>query len=742
MGKKLIRRHRQISGLLNKEVQNENNLRHLWVVVFLTASVFLSYSNSLNGTWALDDAAIGQYASIEDNLNLRLGYRKIAYLSFLFNKWINPFSVLNYRITNIVIHIINSILVYWISMTTLRLPMMKERSGRYAYPVALLTSAVFALHPININAVAYIVQRMTSLSAMFVFLALLSYIYGRTASSMRMSLPLYTASAVFVFLGIFSKENAVMALPLIVLYDYFFIAGGRVEGHVRKAAIVVAAGLVVLAVSSVYLDLSAAAGDLLGLFFNMNQQIPPKGWTAVDVYWTPFQHILTEFRVIGRYLLLLLAPVPGLLVFDRWGLPPSDGITEPVSTLFSFLVITGLLIFSLLKARKMPFISFGLLWYLVAISLESFIAVGSDFYFEHRNYLPVAGLFMGAIAQAIILSKDTAPKGRKLWIAVLIVAVLLGGLTFKRNFIWKDSVTLWGDTVEKGPGNLRAMVALGNAYLKSADLASASQYYEKALELSSSDKRPGYFNDSAYCLGMVNLFMGNMEQAKKVIDLMDRRLEGSYSIGILKGFYNLKNGDHEAALSQLNQILPQAKGLDRVIVYTLLGDTCRSSGDAAGAIENYKKALELDPSFSAAYYGMGDAYFSLKDVNKAEMYIGKTLSLDPSNPLALAQMADIMLVKKEPVDRAKTYADKAVSLSPTFYQPYATMGTVLVVMGKEDEAEVYFKKANERGLRGYRLPFVKARAYFIKGDKEKAGQFLSEAAGMEDAPAGLRNIQK
>ncbi|MFZ2197161.1 MAG: hypothetical protein WAV13_05465, partial [Thermodesulfovibrionales bacterium] len=75
---------------LAKETVQENNSRHLLVFAFLAVSVFLAYSNSLNGPWALDDTTELGRTSIENNLNLRLGHRKIAYLTFLFNKWIDP----------------------------------------------------------------------------------------------------------------------------------------------------------------------------------------------------------------------------------------------------------------------------------------------------------------------------------------------------------------------------------------------------------------------------------------------------------------------------------------------------------------------------------------------------------------------------------------------------------------------------------------------------------------------------
>lgn len=725
-----------------KGTVQENNTRHLIVFAFLSAAIFLAYSNSLNGTWALDDASLGRVGNIGNDLTLRIGRRKITDLTFLLNQWINPFSVFNYRVTNIVLHVINSMLVYWISLVTLRLPEMRERFGKYSYPVALLTSTIFAVHPININAVAYIVQRLTSLSAFFVLLALLSYSYARTSAGRLMSVTLYLSSVVLVLMGIFSKENAVLALPLFMMYDYFFISGLRGKGFLRNGVIVTLGGLAVFAVTSIYyVNFFRTAGDLFRILLNMNQQIPPATWTAVDVYWTPLQHIMTEFRIIARYLVLLLLPLPNFLVFDRWGMPLSTGVTEPLTTLISFLIIAGLLLFSVLKAKKMPFLSFGILWYLIAISLESF-AVGSDLYFEHRNYLPVAGLFLGITAQAAVLSKETLLKAKTLWTVVLVLSVLLGGLTFQRNFVWKDSITLWSDTVKKEPGDLRAIVALGNAYMKSADLASAGKYYEKALKLSYLNKRGIYFKDSAYSLGMVSLFMGNPGQAKKVIDLMDSRLEDSYTTGILKGFYSASTGDPEAAIRQFNEILPQTTDFDRVIVYTLLGDTYLRMENAVPAIENYKKAIEIDPSSSEAYYGMGDAYFRLKDIKNAEACISKSLALDPSNPLALALMADIILVEKGPVEKAKTYAEKAVAASPSFYQPYAAMGTVLVIMGREDAAEEYFQKAYARGLRGYLLPYAKARAYLIKGDKEKAEVFLREIADMEDAPAGLRNMIK
>jgi tetratricopeptide (TPR) repeat protein len=725
---------RETSG---PDVIGESKITHLWAWFFLCVSTFLAYSGSLNGTWALDDGLIGQFVSIENTLNLRLGYRKIAYLTFQFNKLIDPLNPFSFRLVNILIHLFNALLVYRIAFLTLRLPGWKDEYGRYAYAVSLMSAAVFALHPININAVTYIVQRMASLATMFVLLALLSYIFARTSGSVKKSAGFYAATAVFVVLGIFSKENGIMAIPLLLLYDFFFLYKDFKKDVVR-VGIGIGAALLVLGVSAIVLNFQKQIFDLGSTLLRLNQPIPPAGWTAVDVYWTPLQHILTEFRVIARYLFLLLLPLPRFLVFDWWGFPLSEGLTAPLSTTFSLLAVAGIISLAVFTRRKLPFLSFGILWYFLALSLESFLAIGSDLYFEHRNYLPMTGLCIGVAGQAVVAMKDKFLGKKTLWSVVLALSLVLGFLTFQRNLAWKDSVTLWNDTVGKTDGNLRAIVALGNSFLKVSDLTTAKKYYEGAVKISASRKSTQYYDDSIYSLGMVDLFMGNLEEAKKVIDIMDKRIEGSQRLDILKGFYSSLSGDPGEAIKRYERILPSVSGIDRVIVFTLMGDAYSRKGSRENAIENYKNAVRIDPSFSAAYYGLSSVYMSVKDIEKASYFIEKTLALDPHNALALSQMADILLIKKEPPEKAREFAARAVANSPVFYQPYLTMGNVLVVMGREDAAEEYFRKAKEHGVQDYMIPFSKARSYFMRGEKEKVKTYLEEVLSYKDTPEDLK----
>jgi tetratricopeptide (TPR) repeat protein len=724
--------------------------KHLLAISFISIAVFLAYANSLNGTWALDDIVAGKPVAFKD-LHDFIGFRKVAYLSFALNQFIAPFSPVNFRLLNILIHILNSAMIYILAYKSMLLYAENHQQGvrkqrekpdttlhDKAFHAAFFSSVLFALHPININAVAYIVQRMASLATFFVLLALLSYIGATKASDRRKAFLLYGVSGVLVIGGIFSKENAVMAIPLILLYDCVFLSHCEWQLFRKRMLLVCGIGILSVGLSFGLLKMHTAVFDVVNQFLSPEQPLTGKAWTAVDVYWTPLQHLLTEFRVISRYLFLLVAPVPNLLVFDWWGFPVSKGLADPLTTAFSFIGILSLFVVSVWKLKRYPMLCFGILWYFCAISLESFIAIGSDLYFEHRNYLPVAGLFMGVAAQmAISLWKKV---DRKIMLSViLIIGTTLGVLTFSRNFVWKDSLTLWGDTVSKAPSNVRAILALGNAHLQLSEFQDAERYSREVIRISVRDERLSFLDDAAYSLGMLLLFSGKMGEAADLIKRYELTVE-SYRPQILKGFYKASANDFDGALEAYQKVVDQTKARDSVVVNTLMGDAYRKKGLADNALKHYAKALSLDPWFSAAYYGMGLVYMSRQDVNRAQEYFQKALTIDPDNILALSDMADVILIRKGPPDEALRYALKAVSKSPPFYQPYLSMGSVLIVLGRETEAAEFYRKAAGHNVPAYMVPLSKARAYYLRGDTEKAKSQIAELSRFKNLPEQIRDM--
>jgi tetratricopeptide (TPR) repeat protein len=724
---------------------------HIIVALLIAGSIALCYMNSVNGTWAMDDTVVNKHVEMADLLEMT-GFRKVTYFSFLLNSLVAPLTPASFRIINILIHIINSLLVYMLAFRLVGTMFSNGESGAWkhngdsgqperderAFYAALLSGIVFALHPININAVAYIVQRMASLSTLFVLVSLHCYISATRAAGITKTAVLYVCSGLFIIVGIFAKENAVMTIPLILLCDYLLLSRGSRASFLRRVSIITVIGVIAMGLAYYLLELEYAITTLTEHIYNFNAPMEEAGWMAKDVYWTPLQHILTEFRVLSRYILLILLPLPGFLVFDWWGFPVSETLTDPATTLFALLLLLSLLMLSLFSMKRLRLLSFGILWYLIAVSLESFVAIGSDLYFEHRNYLPLTGLIAGLTGQAVI-SLGSRVNARSAWTSALILCLILGSLTFTRNSVWKDSVTLWSDTLAKSPSNLRAMIAMGNSYLAVSDLDNAETYYSRVVETSSRDRRLHFLNDSIYSLGMMFLLQGRLDEAGELITKFDRTVV-SYKPRILEGFLKALSNNLEGAMKDYRDVLNVAEGIDKVVVLTLMGDAYREKGLTAASIRHYNEAIDLHPGFSAAYYGIAVLHLKRGDIDRADDYLRKTLAIDPNHTLALSDTAEVMLLRNSDPEEALLIAEQAISKRPPFYQPYLTMGNILILLGREKEAEDYYAKALHRGSSEHLVLLSKARSYYLMGDMENANIYISEIRSLGNIPDNIRRI--
>jgi tetratricopeptide (TPR) repeat protein len=718
-----------------------NGLRHFLAVGFLIAAVFLAYANSLHGIWAFDDLQVNQPIGINGLLD-KIGWRKIALLSFYINQKIDPYSPFNFRLLNLLIHTLNALLVYALAFITLRLTDLREKFGQYSFPAAFLAAAIFALHPLNINAVAYIIQRMASLAAFFVLLSLLFSIMASATRSLTGKTILYGLTLISILSGVLAKENAVLAVPLILLYDYFFISRFQRKPFLIKSAAAAVIVICVLIGLNFYLPLFKEAMQIGRNFLALNRPLSYQGWMATDVYWSPLEHILTEFRVISRYLFLFVVPYPGFFVFDRWGYPVSKTLFDPVTTLFSFLLIAGLLIFSLLKMKRYPFLAFGILWYFIALSLESFVAVGVDLYFEHRNYLPLAGLSFGLAAQVTPFILNKIGSRKYLFPAgVCFIAVLLGVCTYERNVIWKDPVTFWKDDFQKAPDNPRASLALANSYYSIADFQNADTFYRDTIKIASGKNAPYFMTEAIYRLGFMDISLERGSESKKIIDIFGRVSPLSYKLKILEGYYRYLNNDFENAIKDYHQVadLSRIDPMDRVTVFTLMGDAYRADGRTGDAAAAYEQALRINYSFPAALHGMAKVQLMEKNYASSFAYLRTVLLIDSYNIGALTDMANLMMIEGAGVEKAMPFAKRAVSLNPPFHKPYLIMGTLLTASGEEGDAGHYFAKAKEFRAPDYLIFFNKAWAYSIRGDRGKQKYYLTKILKEKDVPQNIRD---
>lgn len=717
---------------------------HVLALALTALATFLAYSNSLDGTWAMDDLIVSENQRPSgEALLAQTIVRRVTNLSFLINYAIDPTSPANYRVVNIAIHLLAAFALYWLAWKTVHLPRFSGRLAGDAFWIASLSAALFALHPININAVAYIIQRAAALATLFTLLAVIAHLYATVSTRRWARLVLRALTAGCVLLAIFAKENGVLVLPLLLLYDSLCLDAATGRERLGRLALLGIVGAVSLGIADRLMGLHATAVRVLGIYARYNEPVPPVVWTAVDADWTPLEHVLTASRVVMRYLAVIAVPLPRFLVFDWWGYPLSRGLVHPITTLFSLLALLILVAVAVSQRRRAPLLAFGLLWYLIAISLESFVAVGSDLYFEHRNHLPMAGLTFGVVGQGFAW---LGPRGQaKRWLPVVgMLCVLgLGFATYQRNRVWADSLVLWKDTTEKAPTNLRAKLYYGFFRFQVGESAAGEALYREVLAQSPPGRRSLILTIAGYNLGLTYLFRGDQAAAQEIIARLEGgQIEDSYKLDILKGLSAAVGGDARTALQTFDQVIGKAPvRSDKVAAYALSGDTLRRNGQLPEAIERYQRAVALEPTFAPARYGLAMAHLRARDMDRAVAQFQEVVRLDPDHVEALCELADLMMVKRQP-RAALDYAQRAASTARRYARPFLAIGNSLLALGRPEEAHQYYRAAVERGLSWPIVAYNQGNVLLLLGDRVAAKARFAEVVQAPDAPASLRDAAR
>jgi hypothetical protein len=379
-------------------------------------------------------------------------------LSFALNYYFagQRFDRFAFKLTNVVIHVLNGLLVYWLSVLLLRRyaggarPPTAEAgwSAMQSY-LPLVVSALWLLHPIQLTGVLYVVQRMTSMAAFFVLLGLVVFVVGRIRleSGRAHGMTLMLAGlAGGVGLGFFCKQNAVL-LPFYAFLVELFFFRHEALGQAARRRLYGFYGLtvalpVVLAVAGLIFAWDVIAEDYVFRDF------------------TPWERLLTQSRVLFFYLGLLVFPHIRAFGLYHDDFTLSTGWLEPWTTLVAVGLWVGLVGLALWGVRRRALWSFGLLWYLVGHSLESSL-VALELVFEHRNYVPSLGVLFAA-AYYLVWALERVSSGRRLAYPVVgLLVVVLAFTTFTRAGIWANKITLTMFTAKNHPESYRSLTGTG-----------------------------------------------------------------------------------------------------------------------------------------------------------------------------------------------------------------------------------------------------------------------------------------
>jgi tetratricopeptide (TPR) repeat protein len=588
----------QVFETKERELEVRRDYRHnIFFIFAIFIAGIIAYSNSFDCSIHFDDnnvfhsSVTAGSASIGDWLRL-FPTRPIGMLTFAINYNIHKLDVWGYHLVNLIIHLTNAFLVWWLAWLTLSTPVMKNAEiNRHKTIVAFLTGLLFVTHPLATQSVTYIAQRFASLATLFYLLSLILFVQGKLWQGNR-NIPwfLFGGSLICAVLGMLTKE-IVFTLPFaILLYDYCFLKTVPWKLEIKDKSLIISFIMLLIFILLFFISQS------LNIF---DTQPPDQGY-AYSI--SMKEYFLTQFSVILTYIRLFILPINQNLDYDY---QISSSFFQ-LKTFFSFSLLLGILAAGVLLFKRYRLISFGIFWFFLTISVESsIIPISQNVIFEHRTYLPGFGFFLALTGAFFYLARGKYFK--VVLIIILIIASINTVLTYQRNKIWLNEYTLWADCVKKSPNKARPNNSFGLVLFGEGKTMEAMHYYNKAIRLTP-DYAGVYTNrGNAYAkLGQLQLAF---EDFSKSIRLKPDYAESYYNRGTV---YGKLPGRYQQAIEDLNKAI--TLNPNYIKAYNNRGIIYGELGQYQLAIENFNKAISLKKDYADAYNNR--AYFYLNQGNK------------------------------------------------------------------------------------------------------------------------------
>lgn len=517
--------------------------------------VFEAYGPALRGAFVLDDLYL-PYADVNAPVHSISNWITLQRPLLMFSYWVDYQMGASdphvYHTTNVLLHFVLSIVVMLIAA---RLLQWADVAGRMRTALAVFAGALFLLHPLQTESVAYVASRSEVLSVLFYYSAFAVFIYSN-----RDSITLVRAIAVVALFGAAAatKEHTLTLPVLIVLTDFFWHRGG-----LRKNA-------------SLYglLALVCAAGGVV--VWKVLLAANTAGFHMADL--SPASYFFTQCRVIWIYVRMFFLPFGQNVDPD---IPISTGLLDH-GAIFGLIALLAVTAAAWIYRKRWPLASFGVFVFFLLIAPTASVIPIRDVLAERRVYLPFLGLILIALE---LLRRLPFSQAVGTCAAVILACTVL---TWQRCDVWSSPLALWQDSVAKSPAKMRPRFHLAFAQYQEGDCAAAASNFEAASHLDTPDYR--LLVDWANALDCAGREDDAAVQFKRAIAVYPSLAEAYVGLSAVYG----KQKKFDEAL----RVLAQAEALDPGIaqIYINRGGVYEMLGNGASAVREYRRALVLDPS--------------------------------------------------------------------------------------------------------------------------------------------------
>ncbi|MFN8715212.1 MAG: tetratricopeptide repeat protein [Bacteroidota bacterium] len=492
--------------------------------------------------------------------------------------------------------------------------------------LALAATGLFWLHTANAETINYVISRSDAGSTLLIVLGLLMFMRSeRLRNNYVFILPF--------IIGFMIKEPAVMAVPLIVVYLWLYgVPGNNLRSNLPKLAI--------------------AMGALIFMFL-ISRFLTPPTWTSGGEKW--YDYLTTQFFVIVHYFNTFFLPLH-LSADTDWGIiydPTDDRVLAGIFIIGTLL----LLAWRCSKQKETKGVTFGILWFFLALAPTSSVMPFAEVLNDHRTYFPYIGLIIAAISGiGYFLNKYKTSSAIYLiqynTIAFLSVTLLLHAWgTHKRCEVWGSAFTLWKDAAEKSPLNGRAIMNYGLALLSKGDYKGAEVQFTEALRLS-----PGY-SYANINMAIVKEHLGQRAMADTLYQRAMRYAPNdaeSYYYYALHLFNTgrtelaqqltsdgLKLSANHEGLNKLNALLNNSEATIATTPEEWLTTSLNryNAGNYRGCISAAQQAVKLRPDYSLAWNNISVSYIKLGMFDSAIVAGKRAVEIDSSNTQAKGNLS-------------------------------------------------------------------------------------------------------
>jgi Tfp pilus assembly protein PilF len=561
---------------------------------------------------------------------------------------------------------------------------------------AWLGAALWAMHPVNVESVAWVSELKNTQSGLFFLLAILYFIRwlrradaDAPAAASNAATWNYGLMLLFAALAMATKSSAVI-LPGVLCLAAWWIEGRWSWRNLARVAPVVA------------FSLAASALSIWTQGLVLATIIDPTFVRPVP------ERFVTVGLAVWFYLGKLLWPIPVMTGYPRWDIDT----TKVTSWLPSLEVIVALIILWLKRGSwaRGPFFAFT---YFLGVSLPVLGLFDNYIFhyslvFDHFLYLPSMAPCAWAGACLVRLAEGWAEWRSRLAAALLLV---LGTLTYQRAGTFTSEETLWSHTIREYPDSWPAHQNLAIALAKRGSTDEAIRHYRKVIEL-----YPGY--PSAHNnVGLLLLDQGRFDDALAEFHMalmFDPKSGAAYNN---IGNALLRQGKEDEALTAFEKAALVEPSMSEG-PYNV-GQVFLRKGQLDPAMEAFKKSLAADPNSADTYYALALVFMKKGDADKAIVGFRRCLELDPNNASAHENLG-VVLVQKGQLNDGVIQYQKALEINPRSAPAETNLGVALFQAGLKDEAMKHLRKALELDPASVEATSNLGNAYLSTGQVDDA----------------------